>query len=440
MILKNIHFEPETEFDFISEKSRDSDDMPMVKELLAENEHTSALKGVTVLLIQHQFSNQLPLVESLNALGVEYKDIYWLDIPYTSSDYVRKSLKSIPIENFFIHKYDVTKPYATYQRTRIQELYIELLEMKPNKLLVLDDGAYFLETIATFKEKLLNICIVEQTSRGIFKIEENSTLKLLSTEIPIINVAQSKPKIELEAPFVGIAINSSLRNALKKIKGDFQSWNCLILGYGAIGRNVARFINESIGIRTENTYVFDINPKNLKKAINVQFKIWDKNDFKTKFNLVIGCTGKSSFKIGDAVYLEDNAILVSASSGASELSRQEFIELADSSDVDDIVFEKSKLNVKEIHSTLIFNILGKKINFLNGGFPINFDGINKGIPNKFIEPTILMMLKGSIQAIDALKNNKKGILPLDSNFAERLRFSFLKKLKEEGYSFGNQDI
>jgi S-adenosylhomocysteine hydrolase len=436
MELKKIKFEPDTIFDFSRKCPKELCKMPLVKIWVKKKKKHVKLNELTVLLIQHQFLNQIILVKALHKLGVPFENMLWLDIPYTSSKKIRAKLMKlgIPENNLFVSKYDVTLPYIDYQRARVQKLYAHLLETQPKSLLVLDDGAYFIEALSTFKKRLPNICIVEQTARGLIKISDNSTLKFLSRTLPIVDVATSNPKIRVEAPFIGISINSALHESLKNIKEDLQSWKCLVLGYGAVGSNVARFLKDSLTIQKKNTFVFDTEKKRITKARKEGYNIWDRNDFETRFNLVIGCSGRTSFKVGDAIYLENNSILVSASSGSSELSRQEFIELADSSQLDDIIFLKKGIRKKNVHMQLDFSILDKRVTFLNGGFPINFNGVQEGIPNRFIQATILMMLQGSVQAIKALESNRTGIIKLHSGFCKKLCKEFSEELKNRGYS------
>src|SRR5207253_1431004 len=145
-------------------------------EFVRRRKASQPLRGTTALLIQHQLCNQAPQVEALVALGLEPSKILWLDIPYTASPRFRRVVRDrlkIPKQNFVVHRYRVLEPYSTYQLRRAQELVRLLLRRRPKRLLVLDDGAYFLEAAVGFRERLHNLSVVEQTTRGLIKMEEN---------------------------------------------------------------------------------------------------------------------------------------------------------------------------------------------------------------------------------------------------------------------------
>ncbi|MGE5257715.1 MAG: hypothetical protein ACM3KE_13640 [Hyphomicrobiales bacterium] len=151
------------------------------------------------------------------------------------------------------------------------------------------------------------------------------------------------------------------------------------------------------------------------RARSMGYSLWERNDLTTRFNLVIGCSGRASFTVDDNVYLEEYAFLASASSGSVELSREDFIELADSSKIDE----------KNIHSDLRFRLVDRKATFLNGGFPVNFEGKVNCIPTRYMQPTATMMVSASLQAITC---SAKGVLKLDPDFCAWLDREFRAEL------------
>jgi len=83
-----------------------------------------------------------------------------------------------------VHRYRVLGPYSNYQLRRAQELVRLLLRRQAKRLLVLDDGAYFLEAAVGFRERLHNLSVVEQTTRGLIKMEENAALNAMARRFP----------------------------------------------------------------------------------------------------------------------------------------------------------------------------------------------------------------------------------------------------------------
>src|SRR5436853_6342640 len=95
--------------------------MPLLGELVEENRADKPLKGVTALLIQHQLGNQGPQLDALVRLGLDPKKIFWLDIPYTSSQRFRQvahERHGVPRRNLFASDYRVLDRYPEYQFRR----------------------------------------------------------------------------------------------------------------------------------------------------------------------------------------------------------------------------------------------------------------------------------------------------------------------------------
>jgi hypothetical protein len=147
---------------------------------------------------------------------------------------------------------------------------------------------------------------------------------------------------------------------------------------------------------------------------------------------VIGCSGRASFTIHDYVYLVDGAVLASASSGSVELSREDFIELADSSKIDDIKILRRGLDEQDVHSDLRFRLVDREVTFLNGGFPVNFDGRVNCVPVRYMQPTATMMVSASVQAISC---SAKGLVELDPSFCAWLDQEFRTELGYDACKF-----
>jgi hypothetical protein len=79
---------------------------------------------------------------------------------------------------------------------RAQKFLRDLAASPPEHQLVLDDGACLLEALSCKRHALQSLSIVEQTTRGLIKIDENAAL-----EAPVVNVVGSDPKKYLEPPF-----------------------------------------------------------------------------------------------------------------------------------------------------------------------------------------------------------------------------------------------
>jgi S-adenosylhomocysteine hydrolase len=274
---------------------------------------------VTALFIQHQLGNQIPQSKAMLELGLDPARFFWLDVPYTSNAKVREALVTmgVPRKNLICaHDYWALESYAPYQRRRVQTLVREFLDDPPGHLLVLDDGAYFLEAASCFSKKLPRVSVVEQTTRGRIKVESSAAMRLQAQSVPIVDVAGSGPKTTLEPPFIGRAVCAALHRKVGNKFSAGHSRRCLILGFGAIGSQVAHFAKEYLNFEPERIHVFDPTERCRIEASKCGYSIWRRDDLKMRFDLVVGCSGRASFGVDDYVYLEDGAVLASASSGS----------------------------------------------------------------------------------------------------------------------------
>jgi S-adenosylhomocysteine hydrolase len=409
--------------------------MPVLDRWLERAAPSRPLAGVTALLIQHQLGNHYTQAKALIELGVSPQDLYWVDVPYTSTPAVRARIEQlgVPRDNFALGAFRVLDPYGPYQRKRVQAAYARLLEQPPERLVVLDDGSYFLEAMSCFTARLPSVAIVEQTTRGLIRLEDNAAMRVASREVPVINVARSAPKSILEPPFIGAAVCDALR---RRVGGKLDAGPrdaALVFGYGAIGLQVAEFVYEILHFARERVHVFDTDPARVATAISVGFSPWDRSDFTTRFRLVVGCSGRASFGVGDYVYLAEEALLASASSGTVELAREDLIELADGDPDDDIWVERDGLDEWDVHSDLRFHFVDRSATFVNAGFPVNFDGRVNCVPAHYIQPTPTMMCAAAVQAA---QSTVPGVQELDTAFCAWLDAEFRQELGGEAARLG----
>lgn len=403
--------------------------LPLLDRWLEGAAQERPLEGVTVLNIQHQLGNHVPQTTALIELGVSPSNIHWVEIPYSATPAVRSVLYGlgIPEENILVSDFRLLDDYANYQRARVQHFLRGFADDPPGRLLVLDDGAYMLEALAAVRRPLPSVAIVEQTTRGLIKMEDNRALAERGRELRIVNVARSRPKATLEPPFIGASVTDALARRLGPLLSRTARARCLVLGYGAIGKQVATFLASQLGFPRRSIHVFDVLDERARDAAADGFRSWTMREG-VRFNVVVGCSGRASFHAGDYVFLEDGAVLASATSGTVELSRKDFIELADSVPDDDIWIDRTDLDQEQVHSDLRFHFVDRDATFLNGGFPINFDGRVNCIPPHYIQPTPTMMCAAAVQAVGS---TQVGLIELDPAFSLWVESEFRIELGDE---------
>jgi S-adenosylhomocysteine hydrolase len=403
--------------------------LPLLDRWLERAAQQRPLEGVTVLNIQHQLGNHVPQTAGLIELGVSPSDVHWIEIPYSATPAVRSVLYElgVPPENILESDFRLLDDYAGYQRARVHRVLRAFAEDPPERLLVLDDGAYMLETLAAVRQFPESITIVEQTTRGLIKMEDSRALAQRARDLRIVNVARSRPKAALEPPFIGVAVTEALARRLRPLASETTRNRCLVLGYGAIGKQVAVFLSTELGFERASIYVFDVLDDRMRQARAEGFQLWAMQDG-VRFNVVVGCSGRASFHAGDYVFLEDGAVLASATSGTVELSRENFIQLADSVADDDIWIDRTDLDEGRAHSDLTFHFVDRDATFLNGGFPMNFDGRVNCIPPHYIQPTPTMMCAAAVQAV---RSTETGLIDLDPEFSLWVESEFRIELGDE---------
>jgi hypothetical protein len=268
--------------------------------------------------------------------------------------------------------------------------------------------------------------IVEQTTRGIIKYNHNAAIRYYCGHIPVINIAESRPKKEVEPEFIARAVCASTLekiNSLSRATGILRvGARVLVLGYGAIGRAVASALVSQVGIARGDVCVLDVNAAAQHQALQDGFCGWDRTGFGPRFGIVVGCTGTCSFNLWDYVHLAPQSLLISASSGASELAREDFVEYAEASESDDVhVCNRQQLLSGDVHSDIRLQVIDHEIHIANGGFPVNFDGVLNRIPPEQMQITQAMMVHGAIQAVRTVGS---GLVPLEQRFADELITAF----------------
>jgi hypothetical protein len=233
--------------------------------------------------------------------------------------------------------------------------------------------------------------------------------------LPLVNVAEAWPKKSLESPHIGQAVCRALLLAVDSRLEQILRAPTLILGFGAVGEAVAKSLRDDARVPAAQIHVFDPASEARARAKDAGFVVWRRDPMNpVRFGLVVGCSGSSSFSVGDRAYLADGAILASASSGSVELSRESFIELADTYVGDDIyVHGRENLHSRSIHSEISLHLVDCEIGILNGGFPVNFDGQVNCVDPRYMQPTRALMAGAAVQA---LEESRRGILEVNAEF------------------------
>lgn len=370
-------------------------------EKFREGKKPLAHKGA-LLFIQHQLGHFPPRVSAGTEDGLSKDRTWFLDIPYSTNSVVYDWIATrFGADHLPDRMTDSLAPYKSTQAARLRDILVRIADASvPGPLLVVDDGAYFVRHLSRMlksdpdqAETYRGSMVVEQTTRGHRALEAAENDGVLSTlEIRAVSVACSRTKKIVEAPFIGASIARRLFHVLRE--RSVNASRVLVVGFGSIGSACALALRD----RWAPAPRIDVVEKDRAKLPMIRaagFRPLETvpGPAHVKYDLVVGCTGGTSFKPADRQILDDQAVLASGSSASVEFDRENWVDEADRDgrDAFELVGDREEMR-KCIHSALKFRFEGnQELTLLSGGFPVNFDGKLTQLPTAAIEPTHCLM-------------------------------------------------
>jgi hypothetical protein len=389
--------------------------LPLVEEFCKNRLVPGTFADIDVLFIQHFLGPFIGRIRAMMMYGLEPSRCWFVDIPYSTNRKVREELKKLGCREEQMAKpfLDPIAPYSKRQLERV-EYVMRLLASQhhPSRLLVVDDGAYFVRVlyqvglkdsafVRSFSQR--GTYVVEQTTRGHRYLEcELGTAVLQSTNFPVISIARTRTKKELESPFIGAAVSRGVIRALRKCGRSTDGLGrTLVIGFGPVGQATTR---ELLKLKRDRPiHVYDKDWQTVKGEIDkmggVALGAFPEEG---PYDTVFGCTGYASFPIDKVSILGEDALLVSGSSAAIEFNREKLIDLAYEDDTDDFyVIEPERTRLDGIHASVTIHKDGKRFAFLNAGFPVNFDGRLECLPDLIIQITHGLLVAASREALQS---------------------------------------
>ncbi|MGY1695404.1 hypothetical protein ACI780_10865 [Geodermatophilus sp. SYSU D00814] len=390
--------------------------LPLVDRFLAEfASGERPLAHHAALLVQHQMGTVVPMVAGLLTLGLRARDVWWVDVPYSANRTVQRHLAAlgIPEPHFASPTHSLLEPYRPGQVRRVAAALVDADAVLPPgvPLLVLDDGAYVLQALAAGLVGVQRpLCIVEQTTRGVMHVREESSVAAVAATVPVVDVAESLPKRALEGPCIGRSVWESLHRRLRERSTLTDRSRVLVVGAGVVGRSVAQALVQVAGLRRDQVAIADPAPGPRAWAQAAGLPVWDRRSSdggpsRHGLDVVVGCSGHPSFGPADVDEVEDGAVLASASSGDEEFSRQELLAAADS-----VTTRGSEPDAASVHDDLVLTFADRTVTLLNSGFPVNFDGRVNTVPPRYMQATRIAMIGAAVQAVSS---GEPGLQPLD---------------------------
>ena len=354
-----------------------------------------------LVLVLHFLRDLIPFIHSLcESLGAKSENIYLFckPYPYLDRQKIVHNLREMDCKVFTADSSEEVEP-------RVRDMVREVLRNRQGReVLIIEDGGYVVPLIhsdAFVNEfgKPSEYCIgaVEQTTKGITRDE--LILKEKRLCIPVMNVARSEFKREYESPLVGRTIVRNIRTVMPE--EHLEGKKALVIGFGAIGENVARCLS---GMENMKVYVAENRDDRKLKAYRSDFVakvVARAADVIGECTLIVGTTGfpddKPSIGKEEIEKLSDGAWLVSASSDRGEIDYQTLGEFAGRSNIRPIPKVGTEYSIQTADKT-------KKVRLLADGYPINFY-YSESVPNKSIDPILSELL---LSAMELARRKNKG--------------------------------
>lgn len=359
---------------------------PQLLQFVSDQYQDVNLDKTLVIACQHIIGTTFDLFEKLFEKGLRSENTFLIGKCYSTN---RETFDLF--QNKGVHISDLSFSFESHIsfdeqfQLNIEKFFKNIqknVEIKSfEKVVILDDGGYLIAFSNDFLREFKNVVGIEQTTSGYEKIK---TLKL---NFPVLNIARSKAKLEIESPFIAEIAANKIEEYLQKYQ--IEKPNILIVGVGYIGAAISTLLKGKF---------------NVSGCDIIQQKCDFGGDYKnhlSEFDLIIGATGTSAIQPGEFGNLKHGALLASVSSSDREFSAVYLRQLAP--------------KTENCHEDIKVN----GVTLLNCGFPINFnDGKQHSVAPEKIQLTRSLLLAGILEAwTNKLPNN---LIDLDWSLQDKI--------------------
>ncbi len=324
------------------------------------------LEKVLFIACQHIHASTFDMFEGYFKRGLKPENTFLIGKCYSTNEEIYNKFLEVgvnisPSSKAFDSHVSFDEQFSGYIQEffKIVQTSVDFNDFE--KILILDDGAQLLLYANDFIQETNKVVGIEQTSSGYEK------LKSCSLKFPVINVARSKAKLEVESPFIADLVAEKLQAYLGE--SNLQNPKILIVGQGYIGMSVLNLLKDTYEV---NGCDFLSN----KCDFGGNYK-----DQLHQFDMIIGATGQTIIFEGDFGKLKNGVVLMSVSSSDREFSA--------------VYFRRQVEQNADCHRDYEVN----GIRLLNAGFPINFTGEKYSLPKERAQFTRALLSAGVYQAM-----------------------------------------
>jgi S-adenosylhomocysteine hydrolase len=371
---------------------------------VANHTTKSRLQDYAIVINTHILPNYMPFFRHLAYL-VPMGRLFVLEKAYSTVPDAYRSLIEAGCEVVQV-KMEPGLPYDYAATKSLDVLWSKVSEEKAkgqfSKMLIISDGGDLLTSIPWDRLQGVSITAVEQTQRGIARIEtSNRQLP------PIVSVASTGIKKTLESQMIAHSVIAKLQEFQLFTPGQKVG----VIGAGSIGSTIIHLLmqmNLDVSYYDSTHYEDNMSGATIKVSLDSLLNDCD---------LIIGTTGTDALRGIAFERAHGHKILVSASSADVE-----FYTVLKLAPLTDQPFDTRKLS---LHDDLTVEIL-------NGGYPINFDRNGDAAPSEDIVLTYSLMYIAAMEAVELIRQQqlKPAFYDLDKVAQRQLLIEWLRSKHE----------
>lgn|GEM_PF-6354364 len=428
--------------------------LPLLEERLAALNGDRPLEKHHCMWVTHLLGSMVPLADAYHQAGMSKENSIIIGTPYGSNPETVHALredgfKDIRLSSDVVPKHrpqsrkskrgrktaakkagiepargEEGELYGTFYEEVKKAVDVMVARVKADgkSVVAIDDGGLIAKILHThyagkeYEHIVRKFKIVEQTTRGITDAQK------FDLQSPVVDVATSEPKREVEAKFIGQSATAKVVQGLARIGQPIAKRNVVVMGGGgATGSIVA----EEMARRGANVTIVEYSadaaakmrrrrrPDGKEYTIVLADQVVRRNKAISEAHVILGTTGHTSLSFADFLNMRSGVVVASTSSKDIETDRTRLIAEASSREI--VKCDNPLVRLP----TIKYRLRGKTIYNLGDGWPLNFDGDVEDIPAPHIQITRALMFEAAILAasINTNDSGNRRIIPFDEAVA-----------------------
>ncbi|WP_045743805.1 MULTISPECIES: NAD-binding protein [Actinoplanes] len=349
-----------------------------------------------MLAVQHVHSSMLALLAGLRCGGADPASVTVVGKSYSTRLPAVEALRAAGAR--VVDPLRMADPLHSYEDELAAQVTSTIAELRPRLgagtgLLVIDEGAVATKALLQTGDAdlLSRVHVVEQTTRGARWTEA------AAPPFPVVDVARSAAKADLEGPLVTASMVDGLSMALTAL--NHRPERIGIVGYGRMGARLAGLLSADHAV-----VVHDTAAQNLAAARADGRRVLERDALFDEVDVLIGCTGSPILDAGDLAAVTRPLVLVNGASSDIEFAVWRYRTAAAILPGSGGTADQPWLNHYAVGPT------SRQV-LVAGGFPTNFHLPGEPISPQDFQVTRALMLAGATQTMN---RSEPGLVPLDA--------------------------